>query len=212
LMILHLSAAAAAAQVPPPMPPPMVPNPNPSSSLVLPAPREVPVSPRTPGAFNGVNGATGSCGVFHRRPCFPKYLPLFGEGLRLTIVSTDDDDTPAVKTSDGDHALDKIGDMFAALRGCWVPPPKDEARHGMEYTVRFAFNRNGEVIAPPRMTYSTRGVPTETRNLYRDAVDAAVKRCAPLHFSEGMGDAIAGRPIAVRFVDDRTIDHPKDPQ
>jgi hypothetical protein len=36
-----------------------------------------------------------------------------------------------------------------------VPPPKDEARHGMEYTIRFAFKRDGTVIAPPRMTYST---------------------------------------------------------
>jgi hypothetical protein len=32
-----------------------------------------------------------------------------------------------------------------------VPPPKDEARHGMEYTIRFAFKRDGEV-SPPRMT------------------------------------------------------------
>ena len=38
-----------------------------------------------------------------------------------------------------------------------------------------------------------------------DAVNAALNRCTPLHFSGGMGDAVAGRPIAIRFVDDRTI-------
>jgi len=32
----------------------------------------------------------------------------------------------------------------AALRACWVPPPKDKARHGMQYTIRFAFKRDGE--------------------------------------------------------------------
>jgi hypothetical protein len=105
-----------------------------------------------------------------------------------------------------DHELDTIRDMFAALRDCWVPPPKDEARHGMEYTIRFAFKRDGAVIAPPRMTYASHDAPQDVRNVYRGAIDAALKRCTPLHFSEGMGDAIAGRPIAIRFVDERTID------
>jgi len=157
------------------------------------------------------------CGVFHRGPCFPYEQPPLGESLRLTIVSTDDND-PTGKPAGGsdanagdyegskdDHALDTIRDMFAALRACWIPPPKDEARHGMEYTIRFAFKRDGEMIAPPRMTYASHDVPADVRNVYRDAVNAALNRCTPLHFSEGMGDAVAGRPIAIRFVDDRTI-------
>ena len=53
-----------------------------------------------------------------------------------------------------DQTLDTIRDMFGALRACSIPPPTDEARHGMEYTVRFAFKSDGEIIAPPRMTYS----------------------------------------------------------
>jgi len=157
------------------------------------------------------------CGVFHRGPCFPYEQPPLGESLRLTIVSTDDND-PTGKPAGGsdanagdyegskdDHALDTIRDMFAALRACWIPPKKDEARHGMEYTIRFAFKRDGEMIAPPRMTYASHDVPVDVRNVYRDAVNAALNRCTPLHFSEGMGDAVAGRPIAIRFVDDRTI-------
>lgn len=43
------------------------------------------------------------------------------------------------------------------------------------------------------------------RNTYRDAVDAAMKRCTPLHFSKSMAGAVAGRPIAIRFVDERTV-------
>ena len=157
------------------------------------------------------------CGVFHRGPCFPYDLPPLGESLRLTIVSTDDND-PTGKPAGGadtsagehdaskdDHALDTIRDMFAALRACWIPPPKDEARHGMEYTIRFAFKRDGAMIAPPRMTYASHDAPADMRTIYRDAVNAALARCTPLHFSEGMGDAVAGRPIAIRFVDDRTI-------
>ncbi len=160
------------------------------------------------------------CGVFHRGPCLPYYLPPIGEDLRLTIVSTDDNDpaggnAAADQSRAGqagndatvdDHALDSIGAMFAALRACWVPPPKDEARHGMEYTVRFAFKRDGEIVAPPRVTYASHDAPADVRDIYRNAVDATLKRCTPLHFSDGMGGAVAGRPIAIRFVDNRTAD------
>ncbi|HWS10190.1 MAG TPA: hypothetical protein VN362_20310 [Xanthobacteraceae bacterium] len=167
------------------------------------------------------------CGVFHRGPCMPYYLPPLGEDLRLTIVSSDDNEPAgqdaakdAAKSS-GDqtggeqdiaadeHPLDSISAMFAALRACWVPPPKDEARHGMEYTIRFAFKRDGEIVAPPRVTYASHDAPADVRDIYRDAVNAALKRCTPLHFSDGMGGAVAGRPIAIRFVDNRTIDKAK---
>jgi hypothetical protein len=164
------------------------------------------------------------CGVFHRGPCLPYYLPPLGEDLRLTIVSTDDNaagkdaqaansDQPGSgsETAD-DRPLDSISAMFAALRACWVPPPKDEARHGMQYTVRFAFKRDGDIVAPPRVTYASHDAPADVRDIYRDAVNAALKRCTPLHFSDGMGGAVAGRPIAIRFVDNRTVDDAKTQQ
>jgi hypothetical protein len=136
--------------------------------------------------------------------------------LRLTIVSTDDDSANTPDPGVGENGnnadktalekpLDSITEMYAALRACWIPPPKDEARHGMEYTIRFAFRRDGVIIAPPRRTYSSRQAPDDVRNTYRDAVDAALKRCTPLHFSKGMAGAVAGRPIAIRFVDERTL-------
>jgi hypothetical protein len=102
--------------------------------------------------------------------------------------------------------LDSIRAMYAALRACWVPPPKDTARHGMQYTIRFAFKRDGEIIAPPRVTYASHDAPAEVRDVYRDAVNAALARCTPLHFSDGMAGAVAGRPIAIRFVDDRSTE------
>lgn len=156
------------------------------------------------------------CGVFHRGPCFPEYLPPIGQDLRLTIVSTDDPNTRADAHAEAkpeqDHALDSIGDMYAALRACWVPPAKDAARHGMQYSVRFSFKRDGAIIAAPRVTYASHDAPSEVRNVYRDAVKATLDRCAPMHFTKGMGGAIAGRPIAIRFVDNRTIENTRGPQ
>jgi hypothetical protein len=205
LTTLLLSATAAAAHIPPPTVTAPVPLPNPISSLVLPAPGEVSVSPTTRGAPLGSGFWYG-----HR-------FPPIGQDLRLTIVSTDDDDPTRKLGGDADaaaedHALDSIRQMFAALRACWVPPPKDKARHGMQYTIRFALKRDGETIAPPRVTFATHDAPSEVRDVCRDAVNATIARCTPLHLSKAMSGAVAGRPIAIRFVDDRTIDNAKEPQ
>ena len=74
----------------------------------------------------------------------------------------------------------------------------------MQMAVRFAFKRTGEIIGEPRVTYTTPGVDDDTRKHYRDAIDRALDRCTPMPFSAGMGGAIAGRPIAIRYVDNRT--------
>jgi hypothetical protein len=58
---------------------------------------------------------------------------------------------------------------------------------------------------------SSHDAPADVRDVYRDAVNAALARCTPLHFSDGRGGAVAGRPIAIRFVDNRTIDDGKAP-
>ena len=170
---------------------------------------EIPPSRAPCSVLSGEPCHPSFCGVFYGGPCFPEYLPPIGQDLHLTIVSTDDDEGGEKPTGDAgssdDHALDTIRDMFSALRGCWMPPPKGEARHCMEYTIRFAFKRSGDVIAPPRVTYVSHDAPAAARNVYRNAVDGALKRCTPLQFGKGMGGAVAGRPISVRFVDDRTI-------
>jgi hypothetical protein len=111
----------------------------------------------------------------------------------------------AAKYQKPDHDLDTIGDLFAALRSCWSPPPADTARQGMQMSVRFSFNRAGWIIAAPRMTYATAGAPAETRAAYLKAINASLEACVPLKFSGGLGGALAGRPIAVRYVDNREL-------
>ncbi len=106
---------------------------------------------------------------------------------------------------DSQLGLDTVRAMFDVLRACWLPPTEYDARAGMQMTVRFAFKRTGEIIAAPRMTYATAGVSAQTRNIYLTAITAALERCTPLQFSEGFGGVIAGRPIAIRFVDNRTL-------
>ena len=41
------------------------------------------------------------------------------------------------------------------------------------------------------------------REVYHDAITQALQRCTPMPFSAGLGGAVAGRPINIRYVDNR---------
>jgi hypothetical protein len=140
------------------------------------------------------------CSPLRHGPCLPQYPFPLGENLQLTINSKARQHGERI---DPDHKVDNIRGMFAALRACWQPPEADKAHDGMQMSVRFAFNRNGGIIGEPRVTYTTPGVDDDARKTYRAAIKEALDRCTPLPFSTGMGGAIAGRPIAIRFVDNR---------
>ena len=146
-----------------------------------------------------------SCSVFNRGPCIPEIDYPYGENLQLTVKTVPPQDDKA-QYQKPDHDLDTIGDLFAALRSCWSPPPADAARANMQMTVRFSFNRSGGVIGTPRMTYATAGAPADVRAAYLRAINASLSACAPLKFSDGLGGALAGRPIAIRYVDNRELD------
>jgi hypothetical protein len=60
------------------------------------------------------------------------------------------------------------------------------------------------LIAAPRVTFASPDAPPAARDTYHDAIVAALERCTPLPFTRGLGAAVAGRPVAIRFVDDRT--------
>jgi hypothetical protein len=142
--------------------------------------------------------------VFNHGPCIPEIDYPYGENLQLTVESVPAHDD-AAKYQKPDHDLDTIGDLFAALRSCWSPPPADAAHKGMQMSVRFSFKRTGEMIAAPRLTYATEGVSADTRATYLKAIKASLDACGPLKFSGGLGGAIAGRPIAIRYVDNRDL-------
>jgi hypothetical protein len=95
--------------------------------------------------------------------------------------------------------IDTIKDVFAKLRTCWKPPPPSRANPDIDITVIVSFNRDGNILGHPKVTYESEQATDNDRLMYRIAVMETLQRCVPLPFSESMAGAIAGRPFAVQF-------------
>jgi hypothetical protein len=101
--------------------------------------------------------------------------------------------------------LNTLKDLGAALRACWTPPPLAQSRAGMQITVQLSFKRNGELLGSPRITFETAGATNDERLAYRIALAETLKRCTPLPFTAALGNAVAGRPFTMRFMDERKL-------
>jgi hypothetical protein len=94
--------------------------------------------------------------------------------------------------------VNSIKEAFAKLYSCWKPPPASRA-HPIDITVVVSFNRAGEILGHPRISYESEQADDNDRLLYRVAVMEALQRCTPMPFTDAMAGAVAGRPFAVQF-------------
>jgi hypothetical protein len=101
--------------------------------------------------------------------------------------------------------IDTIQQVFAALEACWIPPVLDQSRPGMQITAMVTFTRKGEIFGKPRITYETPQATDDERLAYRIAMAEALRRCNPLPFTDALGNALAGRPMTIRFIDNRKL-------
>ena len=125
----------------------------------------------------------------------------FAAALLLVPISTC---TPAAA-----QQVNTIQDVVARLGNCWKPPPASLASPDIDITVIVSFNRAGEILGRPRITYESEQATDNDRVQYRIAVMETLQRCTPLPFTEGLGGAVAGRPLAVPF---RTRKRPPKPE
>ncbi|MBR0965494.1 hypothetical protein JQ554_20020 [Bradyrhizobium diazoefficiens] len=98
----------------------------------------------------------------------------------------------------GDAQVDTIQDIFRHLRTCWKPPPPARARP-LDITVVVSFNRSGNILGHPRISYESAEASDNDRLQYRIAVMEALQRCTPMPFTDAMAGAAAGRPFAIQF-------------
>lgn len=97
-----------------------------------------------------------------------------------------------------DGKVNTIQDVFRHLRTCWKPPPPAKARP-LDITVVVSFNRSGDILGHPRISYESPEASDNDRLQYRIAVMEALQRCTPMPFTDAMAGAAAGRPFAIQF-------------
>ena len=107
---------------------------------------------------------------------------------------------PSAKAEGGQ--VNTIKDAFAKIFSCWKPPPPSRA-NPIDITVIVSFNRAGEIIGRPRITYESAEATDNDRLQYRIAVMEALQRCTPMPFTESMAGAVAGHPFAIKFHNNR---------
>jgi hypothetical protein len=94
--------------------------------------------------------------------------------------------------------VDNIRGIAAKMKTCWKPPPTSRA-NAIDITVVVSFNRAGEILGHPRISYESEAATDNDRLIYRIAVMEALQRCTPMPFTDGMAGAAAGRPFAIKF-------------
>jgi hypothetical protein len=97
---------------------------------------------------------------------------------------------------------DTLAELYPALAACWQAPTglsRPSGGNDVEITARLALRRDGSLIGPPRITYAAGVAGNQRATLVRGTLDA-LARCTPVHITPDLGQAIAGRPVALRFV------------
>ncbi|MGL4637736.1 MAG: hypothetical protein ACRCWF_17265 [Beijerinckiaceae bacterium] len=69
-----------------------------------------------------------------------------------------------------------------------------------EVTFSMSFRKDGSLIGIPQRTYSFPPAAGVEQQQFIAAVDEAIIKCAPLPFSKGLGEAIAGRRFNYRHI------------
>jgi hypothetical protein len=141
-----------------------------------------------------------SCGVTGG-PCSPQVVLMIGNVPVLKVEGH----AGAPEPVDRGHPVDHLNEIVPLLSKCLELPPGSEAQAGMELALRFAFKRNGELMADPQFTYTTHEAPDNVRAAYRAAALDMLRRCTPLPVTDRLGGAIAGQPMVVAIKDTRGV-------
>jgi hypothetical protein len=94
--------------------------------------------------------------------------------------------------------IDRPNGSPQRIVSCWSPP--GGSSDDVEVTVRLSFSRTGDIVGQPRITYVKAGSDDTLRRAISASILTAIQSCVPLRFTPGLGQAIAGRSFAIRFI------------
>jgi hypothetical protein len=104
--------------------------------------------------------------------------------------------------------VNTLDEMWGRLKQCWQPPALPAGHPGMQITAMFTFARNGEIFGKPRITFESPDATDADSIIYRTAIMETLQRCAPMPFTDSMGNVIAGHPLRLLFDDRRRLPKP----
>jgi hypothetical protein len=93
---------------------------------------------------------------------------------------------------------DTLRDLFKALNECLLKAPAGIV--GSEITIVFSLKRDGSLLGKPRISHARLLGDVDAQRSFAAGALAAFGRCLPLSVTNGLGSAIAGRPLSARVV------------
>src|SRR5260370_1146686 len=72
---------------------------------------------------------------------FKSRFQIAGEALVIATLSA------SAAAQNAQAPINTFTELEAALLACWVPPPAEQSRPGMQITVLMSFNRNGLLLS-----------------------------------------------------------------
>ncbi|WP_375408167.1 hypothetical protein [uncultured Methylobacterium sp.] len=124
----------------------------------------------------------------------------YGLGPPLSLPTTLRGTVQVPAEQDDGRPIETLRALYTRLAACWRSPAGLARLERTEVTARFALRRDGSVIGEPRITFATQPTDSKAFQLLADAARDAIRRCTPAGITPGLGGAIAGRPIALRFI------------
>jgi hypothetical protein len=96
-----------------------------------------------------------------------------------------------------DAPANSLRELFGTLNRC-LQAPKGSV--GSELTIVFSLRRDGSLLGKPRITFAKLPGDVSEQRVFADSIDAAFNKCLPVAITDGLGGAIAGRLLSIRFV------------
>jgi hypothetical protein len=103
----------------------------------------------------------------------------------------------------GAAPVDTLADLWRRLGDCARVDGVPMAAAGSEVTILFSLKRNGSLLGRPRITHARLLGSTADQHDFVAGALGAVSRCLPIPLTDGLGGAVAGRPLSFRITSHR---------
>lgn len=109
---------------------------------------------------------------------------------------------PLLFVAAGAHAepTSTLNGMWQLLGSCAHSVGGPAASAGSEVTVLFSIKRDGSLQGQPRITHSKLVGDDAAQKEFLSAALSGIARCFPLSITDGLGGAVAGRPLRLRVI------------